>query len=435
MELRRYFRVLKKHIPIIIALTVLLGAAGLAITTVQKPVVEAKATCLIEPIITLNDTISAREMMDRIMPTLSNVVASDYVMAGIVEKTGGIRSIEELRDEIKSEVIDESYIIAIAVQDRERAIALEIAKAAYDSLSSAVNGDNLMGLNYNTSLLKLSIESKTSTSPSPLRNGLIGGFLGLFLGIGLASLLGYLDTSIKSKEELAAIVELPVIGQIPLIPAKKGKERSDEGKDDLGVLESGRTIRTNILNLGRAKAVRVILVASPNPRDGRSFVGDQLARAFAASGKQTVLVDADLRKAGHMHGGSPGTTEVGLVDLVAGGLELTGVLRNTDISTLKLLPSGSLPRNPSEILGSAGMQAAVEELRSDFEMIVLDSSPIELFADAVVLASIVDEAILVVAAESTSRASIRAALASLSATNVTLLGTVLNKVRLSTTTF
>ena len=81
------------------------------------------------------------------------------------------------------------------------------------------------------------------------------------------------------------------------------------------------------------------------------------------------------------------------------------------------------------------MQAAVEELRSDFEMIVLDSSPIELFADAVVLASIVDEAILVVAAESTSRASIRAALASLSATNVTLLGTVLNKVRLSTTTF
>ena len=117
--------------------------------------------------------------------------------------------------------------------------------------------------------------------------------------------------------------------------------------------------------------------------------------------------------------------------MILGTTELADALVDTDMELLKYLPSGPLPPNPSEMLDSSGMQRVLAELDKDFDVIILDSSPIGMFSDPLVLASKVDGVILVAAARTTSSASLKAANELLMGPNINLMGIVLNKIKTS----
>ncbi|MBK5093800.1 MAG: CpsD/CapB family tyrosine-protein kinase, partial [Actinobacteria bacterium] len=172
-----------------------------------------------------------------------------------------------------------------------------------------------------------------------------------------------------------------------------------------------------------------ILITSPNLGEGKTFICEQLAKAFAAAGKNAILVDADLRKV--EHGLVRSADSPGLTDAIMGTVDLMAVTHRTKTDRFWMLPSGPLPPNPSELLDSESMQSIVDSLRTGFDVVIIDSSPIRMFSDPLVLASKVDGTILVAEARSTSGESLRAAAELLTGPNINLLGTVLNKVRLS----
>jgi capsular exopolysaccharide synthesis family protein len=188
-------------------------------------------------------------------------------------------------------------------------------------------------------------------------------------------------------------------------------------------------LRTKIQYLDLENNLKTILLTSPQLKEGKTFLSLQLARAYAAAGKKVVLVDADLRKELHHFEETP--SEKGITNVIVGSLELADAFVDTDMELLKYLPSGPLPPNPSEMLDSSGMKRVLAELDKDFDVIILDSSPICMFSDPLVLASKVDGVILVAAARTTSSASLKAANELLMGPNINLMGIVLNKIKVS----
>jgi Mrp family chromosome partitioning ATPase len=219
--------------------------------------------------------------------------------------------------------------------------------------------------------------------------------------------------------------------------------------------ESLRSLRTGIQYLGIDRAIKIIVVTSAVPGEGKSLVAGNLAAVFAQASFRTLLISADLRRSsvealfGRLER-SEGLTGV-LAPSVAhearsrassetngnrrhvgsNSIEPIGALVATTLPTLQLLPSGATPPNPAELLGSKRMGTVLATYAAEFDIIVVDTPPVLVVTDAAVLASQADGVLLVTAVNETRRDGLRRAKAVLDATGGRLLGTVVNKVTTS----
>ena len=423
MELRDYLDVFKKRWIVIVAITVLVIAAVLVYSFAQEPVYEAKATCMVSATLTGQGEYSANQIILQLLETMNNIAVSRPVLESTSSKLKSTRSSTQLKHAITSKVLSDTQLIAISAKDSEPLTAMLEANAAADSLIEFVNRNEGNGT-YKIEKVEPPTTPNSPISPKPLRNAIIGGFLGLILGIGVAAVLESIDVSVKSTEELGQLLERPVLAEIPLSKESSTGAATENGVKDTGILEATRTMRTNLQYMDIQGNLRAILVTSPSVGEGKTFISKQLAKAFAASGKKVLLVDADLRKTEQDFE----SNAQGLTDTIIGNADLGAVIRKTE--QFDLLPSGPLPPNPSEMLDSEAMHKILDSLRSSYDIVIIDSSPIVTFSDPFVLASRVDGTVLVVEASSTSTESLKSATKLLSGPNINLLGAVLNKVKL-----
>lgn len=290
-------------------------------------------------------------------------------------------------------------------------------------------------------VVDLAIPPKTPIKPRTKRNMLFGGVVGLMLGIGLAFFQEYLDRSVRSVGDLERRVNLPVFGVIPEIPdsVPTGRRRRIARPNpfllitQIGprapALEAYRSLRTNIQFAAPEAPARTFLLTSPGPREGKSTTVANLAIALAQMGGRILLVDADLRKP-VLYELFQSPREAGLSEILVGNLHWRDGIRPTEVQNLHFLPSGHLPPNPAELLGSKRMKLLLQELAQNYEVILLDSPPVLLFTDASILGSMVDGVFLVVRAGETTPEAISRAKALLSAVNAKVIGAILNSVRL-----
>jgi succinoglycan biosynthesis transport protein ExoP len=428
MELRDYLDVFKKRWIVIAVVTILVIMAVLVFSFAQEPVYEAKATCMVSATATLTGQgeFSAIQIIEKLLETINNIAISRPVLESASGKLRSTRSVDQLKHSITSKVLTDTQLISISARDAEPLTAMLEANAAADSLIEFVNRNEGNGT-YKIEKVEPPTRPISPVSPKPLRNGILGGILGLILGIAVAAVLESIDVSVKSTEELGQLLERPVLAEIPRSNESTAGAATENGPGDSGILEATRTLRTNIQYMDIDGNLRTILIASPSLREGKTFISRQLARAFAAIGKKVILVDADLRKTEH----DLEENAQGLTDVIIGTADLEAVIRNSEAEQFDLLPSGPLPPNPSEMLDSQAMHKILDTLRSSYDIVIIDSSPIGMFSDPFVLASRTDGTILVVEARSTSAQSLKSAVQLLSGTNINLLGAVLNKVKLS----
>jgi capsular exopolysaccharide synthesis family protein len=193
--------------------------------------------------------------------------------------------------------------------------------------------------------------------------------------------------------------------------------------------EAFRSLRTNLTFANVDKRPRSFLVTSALPSEGKSVVSANLALAFAEDGIPTVLVDADLRRPSQ-HALFGLSVREGLTSLLTGELPLDGLQRFRVGARLLVIPAGSLPPNPAELLSSEKMTTLVQQLTGLAEncVVVIDTSPVLAVADPLVLSTKVDGCLLVVDAARTDARAARRAVERLTAVNATILGAVLNKV-------
>lgn len=269
--------------------------------------------------------------------------------------------------------------------------------------------------------------------PRTMQNTLLAAVVGAMLGIGVAFLIEYLDDTLKTPEDVARVLELVTLGSIAHLESGRreggAKPLVTAARPRSPVSEAFRVLRTNIQYAGVDQPMRRLMVTSPGPSDGKSFLAANLAIVFAQAGQSVVLVDSDLRRP-TLHqlfdlSNSAGLTNSLLSEANPG---LDEWLLPTPVENLRLLASGPLPPDPSELLGSQRMGQLIEHLAQEVDVVVFDSPPVLAVTDAAVLSQRMDGVLLAVEAGGTREKEAHRALGELARVGCPVLGAVLNKI-------
>ena len=267
--------------------------------------------------------------------------------------------------------------------------------------------------------------AETAEAPSRPKVGLniaLGVVVRIVFGVGLAFFIEYLDTSVKTMEDVENFLQMPVLAVIP----KNISILKDE-KPDCPDAEAYRILRTNIEFNRKTPDANAFTVVSGGAGEGKTTTLTNLAYTFAQGGYNTLIVDADLRRPAQ-HRMFNVSNEVGLSDLLSGRVELEEVVKQTNIDNLFLLTSGPLPTDAVGILNSQRMVDFMEDVKNRFDAIFFDSPPILGVSDASVLASAVDLTIVVVQHRRFPRAMLQRVKNSVINVGGNILGVVLNNV-------
>ncbi len=248
---------------------------------------------------------------------------------------------------------------------------------------------------------------------------------GLILGIMLASLVEYLDNTIKDPKEISEVLGVPVLGIVPRFRKEEGELVTEQGHRSR-VTEAFRTLRSNLGFVSVEQPARTLAITSAGTAEGKTFVAANLGITLAQEGKKVILVDSDLRRPSIHKLFDVDNTE-GLTNVLVGGRELGEVLKSCQVEGLEILPSGPIPPNPVELLASDRMGQVCEELADRADIVLFDLPPALIVADAATLASRVDGSILVVEQGGPSRKLVAETRDLLVRAHSRIVGAVLNK--------
>jgi capsular exopolysaccharide synthesis family protein len=239
-------------------------------------------------------------------------------------------------------------------------------------------------------------------------------------------------------------VDAPFLGLLPLIGAVG--ERRDRVIDrtaallatrerDLFILknprsavaECARFIRTNLLFMSPDRPLRTLVVTSPSPQEGKSTTAVTTAIAMAQTGSRTLIVDTDLRRP-RLQRVFNVDGEKGVASILLGEVSLEEAVIKTEVENLDVLPCGTLPPNPAEILLSERFRELVVDLARRYERVIFDTPPIGPVTDPAILGTLVDGVVLVAKCEQTTKQSVKQAVRALRSANVRIFGVILNDV-------
>ena len=254
----------------------------------------------------------------------------------------------------------------------------------------------------------------------------LGVVVGLILGVGLAFFIEYLDTSVKTIDDVERALGAAVLGVIP----QNVGSLLDEG-DESPHAEAYRVLRTNILFAGRKdESQTTFSVVSGGAGEGKTTTMFNLAVVFAQMGDRILIVDSDLRRPS-MHRYLKVSNNIGLTNYLLGQATIDEVIQTTELPSLHFIPSGKLPSSSMGILSSAKMKEFVAEMKSRYDYVFLDAPPIMGVSDASVLASMVDMCVLVVQYRKYPQMMTQRAKEMVTKVGGELVGVVLNNINIS----
>jgi capsular exopolysaccharide synthesis family protein len=277
----------------------------------------------------------------------------------------------------------------------------------------------------------------TPVSPNHVVNGVFGLVAGLGLGIGLAFLRDRLSERLRSSEEAEAYLEAPILAAIPrvaswrrrkepfLVAAVQWRSPAAEGY---------RVLRTNVLSAAAALGVKTVAITSAHAGEGKSATVANLGVVLARAGKTVSIVSADLRRP-RLHEFFKREGQPGLIEVLAGRATLADTLQtvtlptrgfDTDSASLRLLPSGRVPEDPTELITSEKMSKVIRDLEAVSDIVLIDLPPVLPITDALVVAAVTKHVLLVIGPKADTRPVITSARQQLDRVGARILGGVLN---------
>ncbi len=268
--------------------------------------------------------------------------------------------------------------------------------------------------------------------PNKLATILLAATIGLALAAAAAYLLEYLDDTMKNPEDVQKALGLTTLGAVPVIKTAADGELIMVAQGQSPTGEAYRVLRTNLQFTAVEHSLSTLMVTSPGPGEGKSMTSANLAAALAQSGRRVILMDADLHRPRlHRVFGLPNNAGLTTALLAGDNAALDELLQDSPVPLLRVLPSGPLPPNPAELLGSARMRQLLAELLAHADTVVLDCPPITALSDAAILSTQVDGVLFVLDAGKTRREIARRALEALHRVQARVVGAVLNRMPVS----
>lgn len=337
-----------------------------------------------------------------------------------------------LARQVSTEVVPETVVVEVSVTDASPARAAAIANAVTDQLTATVADLAPTGDDGAATVEATTIAPATPpTSPAGPRttvNGAVGLLAGLVVGVLAGLLRDLTDTRVRTAEDLGRVTPLPLLTTLDNPGRGERRELVVVNAPRSAQAEAFRSLRTAVQFMAQPGRATSLLVTSSRPAEGKSTVAANLALTLAEAGLRVVLVDADLRRPS-----VAGTFDLegaaGLTSVLIGQAELDDVLQEWGSAGLRVLTTGPLPPNPSELLSSPDMAALLDRLGADADVVVLDAAPLLPVTDAVVLARLVTAVLVVADASRTRRPVLAQALTLLERVDARMAGVVLTHVR------
>ena len=233
----------------------------------------------------------------------------------------------------------------------------------------------------------------------------LGAFLGGFVGLILGYIVEAADRSFRKPEEIIREFGIPIVGHIPYMQEQKLRKIPKDTVIDRTVIslhlprsrpsEAYRSVRTAVCFSAQGKQHRVIQVTSPAAGDGKSTLAMNFAISLAQSGKKTIIIESDFRRP-KVHRLTGVDNSVGVVDVLRGKAELTDAIQDTELEGFFVMPCGSRPRNPSELLARPEYEDLLSLLREKFDYVIIDTPPVLVVTDPCSVAPRVDGVLLCV---------------------------------------
>lgn len=463
MTLDDILRLSRRHIITLILSTLAGIALAAGWVAMQTPVYTATATGVVQANAgtgTVGESLSGNSLAITKSKTYVPYFSSQPVAQRVIDELGLDEKPAALAGRVTAKVEEETPNITVSAKGGTPQEAKQLADAVVNQTAEYVRElevKNITGTNFYpdggessddessskkdekekvpaTSIMPLAnAQLPTSpTEPQPARALVLGGLAGLALGYVIAWFRHRQDTRIRTQEDIEeATGGASTLGLIPANEALASPERAvrDSGEVDFATREALRQFRTNLRFVNVDHAPRSIVVSSARMGEGKSTISSNLAYLLAEGGERVILVDADLRRPA-VAGIFDIDSSVGLTQVLAGTADLADAVQPTDHPNLMVLPAGTIPPNPSELLGSQRMRDLIATL-TQTHRVILDAPPLLPVTDAALLTTSTDGAVLVVAANDTRKEHVERAAANLRNVNARLLGAVINRASVS----
>lgn len=356
-----------------------------------------------------------------------------------IVKTGIERNSFKIKDDIVTRLLNNyertfeqlpSQIIEFARLERAKLASEKIYMLLEEKYQEALINQNARIGNVN--IIDPAFVPVLPSKPNRIFLLISGGIFGIVAGVGFVLLKNYFDKTVKTPEELEK-AGMSVLAWVPTIDVKDRDDISTVSEfivafnPKSSISESFKVLRTRVQYAKiEEEPLKTILVTSSIPGEGKTTVAINLAGSFALDGKKVILIDCDLRKP-RVHSVMHEDRYPGLTDYLFGNVQLENIVRKTIIDKMDFITSGTIPPNPSELLGSVQLKKFLDKLKEEYDIIVLDSPPSISVTDSEILFKITDGTILVVQSMKTpieALIKVYERFENLSSHN--LLGTVLN---------
>lgn len=428
MELRSYLLALRKNWWVVLLLTVLATAGGFVAHQLTPTSFASRVTFYVStPMPEGTNPQSAGQFAESRVNSYVELLSSERLAAMVAQRSGVDLTPREVSQQITAEAQLNTVLVTATVTDQSGPRSLQLAEGVADTFGEMV--DDLDNQGRSDSIVVINTVSGPTylgaVAPSFVKYVGLGLAVGLVLGVGLALLRELLDNTVRSAELASALVGAPVIGSIAFDKSSRKEPLILGDKTVSTRAEAFRQLRTNLQFVDLADPVGVVLITSSLPGEGKSTTAVNLALTFVEAGQRVLIIEGDLRR--------PQVADylglernVGLTNVLVGQFEADEVVQEWGSDGLHFLASGPIPPNPSELLGSQRMADLVEELRPQYDKIIIDAAPLLPVTDAAVTSPLADGVVFVVRYGKTTRQQVSNAAKSLENINARVLGAVIN---------
>ena len=443
MTIANYLRILRDQWVVVVVAVLVCLAAGATFHALRPVRYTAQLTLYVssQGVDSTSAAFQGAQLSQQRVASYVKLVTTPRVSQAVVKELKLPMTYGDLAQEITASTDVDSVLIYVRVTDASPARAADIANAVGTVFTGVVNDieEPLQAGGVQAVAVRVVQPAIPPTGPSStglpvtLAASLV---IGLVLGVGGALLRSGLDTSVRSPDDLArATGGAPALGVIARDSAVPKRPLLVQEDAQSPRTEAFRQLRTNLRFINSENPAKVLVVVSSLAAEGKTTTLVNLAIILASGGSRVLVIEADLRrpKAADLFGLE---RSVGLSDVLTGGLPADDVIQSwhggLDKSwhggLVDVLPSGQIPPNPSELLGSARMAGLLRELRDRYDFVLLDTPPLLPVTDAADIAAEADGALLVCRYRKTKAHQVAAAVRALQAVSAPVLGTIFSMV-------